>query len=597
MTSAKAWGIDARLLTPAEVEELRPVRRPRRRARRLLHAERVGRRLAAGRHADAPGGDRQGRADGARQHRGRSTSRSPTARSAPSSPTRAGSRPSTSSSPAACGARASRRWPERRSRSRRRCTRWSTSGRSMCSSETNHGGRLPDRPRHGHVLLRAPDRRVDGGRLVRPPADLPPPRRHPVDRGVGAVAHRAAVHRRRLRRPDGAGDRADGDARRRRDQVRDQRPAVAHPGRDAGARRDGRGAQPVVGGGGVDQGGAGHRPARRRVDDPRLPAPLRPALVGHQPLLPTTSAPSTTSTPAAPSTTTRPTASSTRASSGRASGACGAARSSAARRRSAPCSSTPAAGSGRSGTSPTPTCSTATRRPARAAAARVGQPLVVADHQRRAPPPARARRDGRPHARSTSSTSTGPGAVDYLQRMCVNNVDVAGRPLGVHAAAHAGRRVPRRPDDHAPRRASTSASSPARSTAAATSYWFRRHLPADGSVTFTDRTSGVVHDRRVGTAGGGDDGAGRHRLVAPLRPRPRTAFPYGSVRDVLIDGVPCTMFRISYVGESGWEVYTDDRARAAGVGHDLGGRPGARHPPGRASACTPSPGGSRRATG
>jgi glycine cleavage system aminomethyltransferase T len=33
-------------------------------------------------------------------------------------------------------------------------------------------------------------------------------------------------------------------------------------------------------------------------------------------------------------------------------------------------------------------------------------------------------------------------------------------------------------------------------------------------------------------------------------------FPYGSVRDVLIDGVPATMFRISYVGENGWEVYT-----------------------------------------
>ena len=26
--------------------------------------------------------------------------------------------------------------------------------------------------------------------------------------------------------------------------------------------------------------------------------------------------------------------------------------------------------------------------------------------------------------------------------------------------------------------------------------------------------------------------------------------------DVIIDGVPCTMFRISYVGENGWEIYT-----------------------------------------
>jgi glycine cleavage system aminomethyltransferase T len=28
------------------------------------------------------------------------------------------------------------------------------------------------------------------------------------------------------------------------------------------------------------------------------------------------------------------------------------------------------------------------------------------------------------------------------------------------------------------------------------------------------------------------------------------------VRDLLIDGIPCTLFRISYVGENGWEIYT-----------------------------------------
>ena len=36
----------------------------------------------------------------------------------------------------------------------------------------------------------------------------------------------------------------------------------------------------------------------------------------------------------------------------------------------------------------------------------------------------------------------------------------------------------------------------------------------------------------------------------------QAGFPYGAVRDVLIDGIPATMFRISYVGENGWEVYT-----------------------------------------
>jgi len=49
------------------------------------------------------------------------------------------------------------------------------------------------------------------------------------------------------------------------------------------------------------------------------------------------------------------------------------------------------------------------------------------------------------------------------------------------------------------------------------------------------------------------------------------------VRDVLIDGVPCTMFRISYVGENGWEVYTNtdgglrvwDTIWEAGLDHDI----------------------------
>ena len=93
---------------------------------------------------------------------------------------------------------------------------------------------VPDRPRHGHVLLRAPARRRHGGGLLRPPPDPPRRRRDPVDRAVEALPHRAAVHGRRLRPPARAGLRAHaGRARRRggRDPLRDQRPAVADPGR------------------------------------------------------------------------------------------------------------------------------------------------------------------------------------------------------------------------------------------------------------------------------------------------------------------------------------------------------------------------------
>ena len=69
--------------------------------------------------------------------------------------------------------------------------------------------------------------------------------------------------------------RADaGRARRRRgrDPLRDQRPALADPGRRPAPRRDARGEGPVVGGRGVDQGGPRRRAGRRGVDDPR---PLR----------------------------------------------------------------------------------------------------------------------------------------------------------------------------------------------------------------------------------------------------------------------------------------------------------------------------------
>ncbi len=115
------------------------------------------------------------------------------------------------------------------------------------------------------------------------------------------------------------------------------------------------------------------------------------------------------------------------------------------------CSSTPAAGSGRSGSSRTSTL--VDRYPGRCetAPARVGRPVVVADHQRRAPPHARARRHGRPdgvqRVRLRAARRARLPAVHVREQR-----RRAGRPLGLHAAAHAARRLPRRPDDHAPRR-------------------------------------------------------------------------------------------------------------------------------------------------
>ena len=221
---------------------------------------------------------------------------------------------------------------------------------------------VPDRPRHGHVLLRAPARRRHGGGLLRPPRDPLRRRRDPVDRAVQALPHRAAVHGRRLRPAAGAGLRAHaGRARRRRgrDPLRDQRPALADPGRRAAARGDARGQGPVVGGRGVDQGGPGRRAGRRGVDDPR-PLRDRRAPRRHRAVLPAPAHPRLRAVPhvggvqqdlrhRAPR----------RAVVRRARQAARADARGPARRR-VPSSSRPSAGSGRSGTSPTRPCSAST---------------------------------------------------------------------------------------------------------------------------------------------------------------------------------------------------------------------------------------------
>ena len=67
---------------------------------------------------------------------------------------------------------------------------------------------------------------------------------------------------------DGARARADPrdpERRGRRDPLRDQRPALADPGRAAGPGRDARGEEPLVGGRRLDQGRTGRRPRGGRV--------------------------------------------------------------------------------------------------------------------------------------------------------------------------------------------------------------------------------------------------------------------------------------------------------------------------------------------
>lgn len=155
----------------------------------------------------------------------------------------------------------------------------------------------------------------------------------------------------------------------------------------------------------------------------------------------------------------------------------------------------------------------------------------------------------------------GPKAMEFLQWVCVNNVDVpVGRSvytplLTQHGGFRGDLTIQRLGQHHY--RVITGAFDGGRDN-----YWFNKCLEefnareGAGSCTFTDRSQGLC---TIGVWG-----PNAEKVMAKITTDHTTAaydvsqagFPYGSVRDVIIDGVPCTMFRISYVGENGWEIYT-----------------------------------------
>jgi glycine cleavage system aminomethyltransferase T/glycine/D-amino acid oxidase-like deaminating enzyme len=165
---------------------------------------------------------------------------------------------------------------------------------------------------------------------------------------------------------------------------------------------------------------------------------------------------------------------------------------------------------------------------------------------------------------------TGPGAMAFLQFVTVNNVDVAvGRSvytplLTADGGFRADLTILRLGQNHF--RVVTGAFDGGRDK-----YWFKRHMPTDGSVTFTDMSTALC---TVGVWG-----PKARNLVAGLTDADMSneGFPYGSVKDVLIDGIPCTLFRVSYVGDLGWEIYTKmehglrlwDTLWAAGQEHNV----------------------------
>ena len=157
----------------------------------------------------------------------------------------------------------------------------------------------------------------------------------------------------------------------------------------------------------------------------------------------------------------------------------------------------------------------------------------------------------------------GPGACDFLNWVCVNNVNVAvGRsvytPLLTPQGGFRGDlTIQRLGTDHF--RVITGAFDGGRDH-----YWFTKHMeqfnahhgPQGKWVTFNDMSGAMC---TIGVWG-----PNAAATMAKIATDHTTAaydvsqegFPYGAVRDVLIGGVPCTMFRISYVGDNGWEIYT-----------------------------------------
>ena len=199
MSSARAWGIEAELVTPEFVAREGALHRDRPVHRGVLDPERRRGGLAARRHdharerAGERGADRRtDRRGGRPRHRG-------------------GPRRSTAGHPRADDRRRHRgrrrghrvRGLEPEDRRHGRHLDPADPGRAPddqrrplpAAGRAGGGDQLPDHPRHGHLLLRAPARRRHGGRLLRPP------RRSSTSRRTSPRSSRPSCRRRRCRSP------------------------------------------------------------------------------------------------------------------------------------------------------------------------------------------------------------------------------------------------------------------------------------------------------------------------------------------------------------------------------------------------------------
>jgi glycine cleavage system aminomethyltransferase T len=142
----------------------------------------------------------------------------------------------------------------------------------------------------------------------------------------------------------------------------------------------------------------------------------------------------------------------------------------------------------------------------------------------------------------------GPGAVEFADYLAVNKIDVpVGRSvytpwLNQDGGFHSDLTMMRMAEDRV--RIVTGVFDGGRDE-----FWVRKHMPNDGSVTFTNLT------KQISTLGLWGPNAPAVLGQLTDHDLSHEGSPYGSYLPVTIAGVECHLFRISYVGDTGWEIY------------------------------------------
>ncbi|MCA9964195.1 MAG: aminomethyltransferase family protein, partial [Anaerolineales bacterium] len=144
---------------------------------------------------------------------------------------------------------------------------------------------------------------------------------------------------------------------------------------------------------------------------------------------------------------------------------------------------------------------------------------------------------------------TGPGALDFMQKVAVNQMNVeVGRGvytpfLYPNGGFKADLTILRLGQDHF--RVITGGGDGGRDKA-----WLLQHMPEDGSVSLQDITSATC---TVGLWG-----PHARDVLASVTEGDvsNEGFPYSTAKEIRIGSIKAMAFRISYVGELGWEITT-----------------------------------------